>query len=75
MLISRDRVALDAVGLAILKSLGTNSAIADTPICKQDQIARAVELGLGASSPDAIELVTDDAPSAETAARIREFLV
>jgi uncharacterized protein (DUF362 family) len=75
MLISRDRVALDAVGLAILKSLGTNSAIADTPIFKQEQIARAVELGLGASSPDAIELVTDDAPSAETAARVREFLV
>ncbi|MDR2615679.1 MAG: DUF362 domain-containing protein [Oscillospiraceae bacterium] len=74
MLIGRDRVALDAVGLAVLKSLGSNSAIMDTPIFAQEQIARAVELGLGVSSPEEIEIVTDDDASAAIAARVREFL-
>ena len=69
-----DRIALDAVGLAILKSLGSNSAIMDTPIFAQEQIARAVELGLGVPSADAIEIVTDDAASEEAAERIREAL-
>ena len=73
-MISRDRVALDAVGLALLKSLGSNRQIMNTPIFAQEQIARAVELGLGASSPDCIELVTDDAAGEQAAARIREFL-
>ena len=71
-LISRDRVAIDAVGLALLKSLGSNSAIMDTPIFSQEQIARAVELGLGASSPDDIELITDDDAGKQAAERIRE---
>ena len=73
-MISRDRVALDATGLALLKSLGSNSAIMDTPIFAQEQIARAVEIGLGASSPDDIELVADDDTSEQAAAEIREFL-
>jgi uncharacterized protein (DUF362 family) len=75
MLIGRDRVALDAVGLAILKSLGSNSAIMDTPIFKQEQIERAVELGLGVSSPNDIEIVTDDEASAKVASRVEEFLL
>ena len=73
-MISRDRVALDAAGLALLKSLGSNSAIMDTPIFNQEQIARAVELGLGVSSADEIELVTDDEAGEEMASRIRGFL-
>ena len=73
-LISRDRVAIDAVGLALLKTLGSNSAIMDTPIFKQEQIARAVELGLGASSADGIEIVTGDDDGELTAQRIRENL-
>jgi uncharacterized protein (DUF362 family) len=55
-----DRVAVDAVGLAILKELGANDAIMGTPIFKQEQMARAVEIGLGVSGPDQIELVSDD---------------
>ena len=73
-LISRDRVAIDAVGLALLKSLGSNSAIMDKPIFSQEQMARAVELGLGASSPDDIELVADDDAGKRAAERIKEFL-
>jgi uncharacterized protein (DUF362 family) len=75
MLISRDRIALDAVGLAILKSLGSNAAIMDTPIFAQEQIARAVELGLGVTSPEQIEIVTDDEASAQAASRIRDMLL
>ncbi|HUG40593.1 MAG TPA: DUF362 domain-containing protein [Longimicrobiales bacterium] len=55
-----DRVAVDAVGLAVLKELGANEAIMGRPIFQQEQIARAVELGLGVAGPAAIQLVTDD---------------
>ena len=74
MLISKDRIALDAVGLALLKHLGSNDAIMNTPIFKQEQIARAVELGLGVSSPDEIQIVTDDAASAGITASLEEIL-
>jgi uncharacterized protein (DUF362 family) len=59
-----DRVAIDAVGVAILKQLGSNAQVMTRPIFAQKQIARAVELGLGADSPEAIELVATD-PSGE----------
>jgi uncharacterized protein (DUF362 family) len=54
-----DRVAVDAVGLAILKELGSNDAIMGTPIFAQEQMARAVEVGLGVSGPDQIQLISD----------------
>jgi uncharacterized protein (DUF362 family) len=53
---STDRVAMDAVGVAILKFLGSNESIMKHKIFQQEQIARAVELGLGVSSPSEIEL-------------------
>ncbi|MGD0237963.1 MAG: DUF362 domain-containing protein [Syntrophorhabdales bacterium] len=58
-LASADRVAVDACGVAMLKLLGSNQAIMGRPIFEQEQIARAVELGLGASSPASIELVAE----------------
>ncbi|MBU0514497.1 MAG: DUF362 domain-containing protein [Proteobacteria bacterium] len=60
MLAATNRVALDAVGLACLKRLGANRAIMDTPIFEQEQIARAVELGLGPGSPVDIDLRAAD---------------
>ncbi len=69
-----DRIAVDAVGLAILKELGSNQAIMGRKIFEQEQLQRAVELGLGVSSPAQIELVTGDAPSREFAARIKARL-
>ena len=56
-LASTDRVAMDAVGVALLKVLGSNSQIMNRKIFEQEQIARAVELGLGVSSPADIELL------------------
>ena len=71
---SADRVAIDAVGVAILKYLGSNETIMKKKIFEQEQIARAVDLGLGASSPDEIELVPVDEKSKEDRNRIREIL-
>lgn len=60
VLASTDRVAIDAAGVAVLKYLGSNAQIMNRPIFAQKQIARAVELGLGAASADDIELVATD---------------
>jgi uncharacterized protein (DUF362 family) len=62
-LASTDRVAIDAVGVAILKLLGSNESIVKPKIFEQEQIARAVELGLGASSPSEIDLIAADEKS------------
>jgi uncharacterized protein (DUF362 family) len=69
-----DRVAIDAVGLAVLKNHGANNAIMSKKIFEQEQLARAVELGLGIKSPDQIEIVTADAESRDYAAKLREIL-
>ncbi|OGD20525.1 MAG: hypothetical protein A2W03_02215 [Candidatus Aminicenantes bacterium RBG_16_63_16] len=69
-----DRVAVDAVGLAVLKDLGSNAAIMKPGIFEQEQIRRAAELGLGVSSPDKIRFVTPDRASANYADRIEKNL-
>jgi uncharacterized protein (DUF362 family) len=69
-----DRIAVDAVGLAVLKDLGSNNAIMGRNIFEQEQIQRAVELGLGISSPDQIELITPDESSRIYAEKLREIL-
>lgn len=62
-LASADRVAIDAVGVAILKLLGSNDQIMKRKIFEQEQIARAAELGLGVSSASEIEVVPGDQKS------------
>ena len=74
MLASTDRVAIDAVGIAILRRLGTTQAVSDGSIWSQTQIRRAADLGLGAANAAAVELVTQDSASAEMADQIRPFL-
>ncbi|NYT12084.1 MAG: DUF362 domain-containing protein [Methanomassiliicoccales archaeon] len=56
-LASKNRVAIDAVGVAALKKHGTTRPIESKKVFDQDQIRRAVDLGLGASSPDEIRIV------------------
>jgi uncharacterized protein (DUF362 family) len=73
-LASVDRVAIDAVGVAVLKSLGSNRQIMQPKIFEQRQIARAVELGLGATSPQEIEVVASDGQSREYRDRVVEIL-
>jgi uncharacterized protein (DUF362 family) len=69
-----DRVAVDAVGLAVLKALGSNEAIMGRGIFAQEQIARAVELNLGVHGPEEIELVAADAASRAFAAELEGIL-
>jgi len=73
-LASTDRVAVDAVGVAILKHLGSNEKIMKHGIFEQEQLARAAELGLGASSPSEINLVSADDQSRPLRDRIADIL-
>ena len=74
ILAGTDRIAVDAVGLAVLKDLGSNRAIMEAPIFEQQQISRAVELGLGVDRPEKIRILTDDPAAAEYAERLMEIL-
>jgi uncharacterized protein (DUF362 family) len=74
MLAGTDRVAMDAVGVAILRLLGTTHEVSRGSIFGQEQIARAAELGLGASSANEIQLVTGDAESETFAVKVRDIL-
>jgi uncharacterized protein (DUF362 family) len=56
LLASEDRVALDAVGVAILRIYGANGNIGEGSIFGLDQIRRASELGIGVKSASAIRL-------------------
>jgi len=71
---STDRVAIDAVGVAILKFLGSNESIMKPKIFEQEQIARAVELALGASSPSEIDVIPADEKSRVYRDRVLEIL-
>ena len=70
-----DRVAIDAVGVAILRLLGTTPEVSQGRIFEQEQIARAIELGLGISSPDQIQIVTGDPESDAFAAQVNDILL
>jgi uncharacterized protein (DUF362 family) len=63
VLAGTDRIALDAVGVAILRLFGTTPAVSQGSIFEQAQIARAVELGLGVTSPANIQFITSDLES------------
>lgn len=74
ILAGTDRVAIDAVGVALLRHFGTTPEVSQGAIFDQEQIARAVQLKIGVSSPKQIELVTGDRESAEYAKQIRAVL-
>jgi uncharacterized protein (DUF362 family) len=75
VLAGTDRIALDAVGVAILRYFGTTPEVERGRIFEQEQIARAVSLGLGVSRAEEIELLTDDTASADYAAQIQAVLL
>lgn len=70
-----DRVAIDAVGVAMLRYFGCKTEAAAGKIFEQEQIARAVELGLGVDSPERIEFLTDDPSSLELSRNIQDVLL
>jgi uncharacterized protein (DUF362 family) len=75
MLAGTDRVAIDAVGVAILRLLGTTPEVSRGAIFGQEQIGRAAELGLGVSSAREIQLVTGDTWSEAMAMQVRNILI
>lgn len=74
ILAGTNRIAIDAVGVAILRHFGTTEEVSKGKIFEQAQIARAVELNLGVASPNQIEFVTNDAESAKYAKEIQAIL-
>ena len=75
MLASTDPIAIDVIALAMLRSLGTTNEVMQGSIWKLEQIRTAVALGLGASSPEQIELVTADRTSQKIADQIRPYIL
>jgi len=63
ILAGTDRVAMDAVGVAILRLFGTTPEVSEGRIFQQQQIARAAELGVGIESFNYIQLTSLDAES------------
>ena len=59
----------------MLGCLGSNKDIMETSIFQQEQIARAVELGLGVSRPEDIEIITDDSQGEQYVRQIEEILL
>jgi uncharacterized protein (DUF362 family) len=70
MLAGTDRVAMDAVGVAILRHFGTTSEVSAGDIFSQAQLARAAELGLGVRSPSDIQLEPLDAKAVKLSSAI-----
>jgi uncharacterized protein (DUF362 family) len=60
---SRDRIAIDAVGVAILRRFGTTREVSQGRIFELGQIARAAQLGIGVSRPDEIHIIPLDEQS------------
>jgi uncharacterized protein (DUF362 family) len=69
-----DRVAIDAIGVAILRLMGTTVEVASGSIFAQQQIRRAVELGIGVDAPEKIDVVVTDKESWEFAQTLTSML-
>ncbi len=66
-----DRVAIDAIGVALLRSYGTMRDVMDGRIFEQEQIARAAQLGIGIASAADIRLFPLDKTAESIAGRIQ----
>ncbi|WFS62955.1 DUF362 domain-containing protein [Pseudodesulfovibrio thermohalotolerans] len=69
-----DPVAVDAVGVAILRMYGTTHEVATGRVFEQEQLRRAAELGLGASRARDIDLVPVGQDAENFVKRIRKEL-
>jgi uncharacterized protein (DUF362 family) len=69
-----DRVAVDAVGVAVLRKYGTTPEISRGKIMDLEQLARASELEIGTCSVEEIDVVPVDEKSEETAEEIGKKL-
>ncbi|MHA1991999.1 MAG: DUF362 domain-containing protein [Candidatus Hodarchaeales archaeon] len=69
-----DKVAIDAVGVALLRILGTTPEVSKGSIFDQEQIKRAIELKIGINSPEQINFITDSEESGELVNKIKQKL-
>jgi uncharacterized protein (DUF362 family) len=74
LLASKDRVAIDAVGVAILRIYGATGHIGKGNIFRFDQIRRAAELGVGVKSASEIRLTALNGESRDVAGKIEHVL-
>ena len=74
LLASRDRVAIDAIGVAILKMYGAKGKVGEADIFEQAQLHRAAELGFGVKSAAEIQLTPLSDESRVEAERIEPVL-
>ena len=74
ILAGRDRVAMDAAGVALLRSAGTVPRVMNGKIFNLEQISRAAELGVGIGSADRIRLVPLDEAGRAAAEHIQAQL-
>jgi uncharacterized protein (DUF362 family) len=74
LIAAKDRVAIDAVGVAVLRHYGTTDKVTNGPIFAQEQIKRAVELDIGAASALDINLIPVDDESKEITQELTTIL-
>ncbi|MCX9012032.1 MAG: DUF362 domain-containing protein [Candidatus Methanoperedens sp.] len=74
MIAGKDRVAVDAVGVSVLRLYGTTKEVGKGGVFEQEQIARAAELGLGASGADEVEVVPVNSEAEEICSGIEQKL-
>lgn len=60
ILASGDPIATDVVALGIIRAFGRWEMVTSKGVWEQRQIRRAIALGLGATGPDQVELVSED---------------
>jgi uncharacterized protein (DUF362 family) len=75
ILAGTDRIALDAVGVALLRYFGCRTEAGQGKIFQQEQIAGAVDLGLGVDGPGKIEFLTGDKASEAYSEEIKGILL
>jgi uncharacterized protein (DUF362 family) len=74
MLASTDRIAIDAVGVAILRDHGTTPEVQSGSIFEQEQVARAVELKIGVEKASEIAIKGVDEKSVQYAEQLQKIL-
>ena len=74
ILASNDRVAIDAVGVALLRSYSSAPEVMRGRIFDLEQISRAAELGVGVRAASDIRLIPLDSESEKAATTFQEIL-
>ena len=74
MIAGKDRVAVDAAGVALLRIFGTTPEVSRGRVFEQEQIKRAAELGIGVGSPEEIDIIPLNEEAEDIAEKIRKEL-